>query len=224
VKSLSGISEIRNQVAVMFLAGHETSASALSWALYLIARDKDVQRRLQAEADAVYSGQGHLKPQQMRQLKFTRDVFREALRLYPPVAFVPRDITVLETLRGKALKRGSAIFVSIWLLHRHRKIWPNPDDFDPDRFTRAEEKQCIREAYLPFSQGPRVCLGASFAMQEAVIILSMIARNFDLSVCPDHTPRPVARLTLRSENGIRLKFSTREQKLASEPENPNVCR
>jgi cytochrome P450 len=146
----------------------------------------------------------------LRQLKFTRDVFREALRLYPPVAFVPRDITLPETIRGKALKKGSAIFVPIWLLHRNRTIWPNPDDFDPDRFARAEEKQAIREAYLPFSQGPRVCLGASFAMQEAVIILSMIAHNFDISVCSDHTPCPVARLTLRSENGIRLKLSARK--------------
>lgn len=201
--------ELVDQIAVMFLAGHETSASALSWALHLLARDQDALIRMQQEADAVFGEDGTLDFSALRGLKFTRDVFREALRLYPPVAFVPRDITVPQTMRDKKLKKGSAVFVSLWLLHRHRAIWRMPDHFDPDRFAREEERVAIREAYMPFSKGPRVCLGASFAMQEAVIILATIARHFDLAIAHDHEPRPIARLTLRSENGIRLALTPR---------------
>ena len=201
--------ELIDQIAVMFLAGHETSASALSWALYLVARDRDVQDRMHAETDIAFGQEGGLQPKHFKYMKLTRDVFRETLRLYPPVSFVPRDITVPETMRDKKLKKGSAIFISLWLMHRHREIWKNPDMFDPDRFSRDDEKEAIRSAYVPFSQGPRVCLGASFALQEAAIILAMIMRNYDITPVEGHVPRPVARLTLRSENGIRLRLSKR---------------
>jgi cytochrome P450 len=201
--------ELVDQIAVMFLAGHETSASALSWALYLIARDADVQERMHAETELAFGQEGGFAPRHFKFLKLTRDVFRETLRLYPPVSFVPRDITVPETMRDKKLRKGSAIFISLWLLHRHREIWKNPDTFDPDRFSREDEKETIRAAYMPFSQGPRVCLGASFALQEAAIILSMIARHYEISPVEGHVPRPVARLTLRSENGIRLSLRKR---------------
>jgi cytochrome P450 len=201
--------ELIDQIAVMFLAGHETSASALSWALYLIAQDRDVQDRMHAETERAFGQEGGLQPRHFKFLKLTRDVFRETLRLYPPVSFVPRDITIPETMRGKNLKKGSAIFISLWLLQRHREIWKNPDAFDPDRFSRDDEKEAIRSAYMPFSQGQRVCLGASFALQEAAIILSMIARHYDITPVEGHVPKPVARLTLRSENGIRLRLKKR---------------
>ena len=201
--------ELVDQIAVVFLAGHETSASALSWTLYLVARDPDVQARMQAEADAVYGGGKSLQMSDFRKLKLTRDAFREGLRLYPPVSFVPRDITVPETIRGKHLGKGSAVFVPIWLMHRHRQIWKNPDVFDPDRFSRADEKDAIRSAYLPFSQGPRVCLGASFAMQEAAIIMSYIARRYEMEAIDSRVPQPVSRLTLRSHNGVWLRLRRR---------------
>lgn len=201
--------ELIDQIAVMFLAGHETSASALSWALYLIARDPDVQERMHAETRVAFLSDGDFRPAQFKHLKLTRDVFRETLRLYPPVSFVPRDVTVPETIRGKNLKKGSAIFISLWLMQRHREIWKNPDTFDPDRFSREDEKDAIRSAYMPFSQGPRVCLGASFALQEAAIILSMIVHHYEIAPVEGHVPKPVARLTLRSENGIRLRLRKR---------------
>ncbi|MCB1446797.1 MAG: cytochrome P450 [Rhizobiaceae bacterium] len=201
--------ELIDQIAVMFLAGHETSASALSWALYLMARDREVQERMHAETELAFDQEGGLQPRHFKFLKLTRDVFRETLRLYPPVSFVPRDVTVPETIRDKKLRKGSAIFISLWLMQRHREIWKNPDTFDPDRFSREEEKDAIRSAYMPFSQGPRVCLGASFALQEAAIILSMIARHYEIAPVEGHVPKPVARLTLRSENGIRLRVRKR---------------
>ena len=201
--------ELIDQIAVMFLAGHETSASALSWALYLVAQDRDIQDRMHAETELAFGQEGGLQPRHFKFLKLTRDVFRETLRLYPPVSFVPRDITVPETMRDKKLKKGSAIFISLWLMQRHREIWKNPDTFDPDRFSRDDEKEAIRSAYMPFSQGPRVCLGASFALQEAAIILSMIVHHYEIAPVEGHVPRPVARLTLRSENGIRLRLRKR---------------
>jgi cytochrome P450 len=200
--------ELVDQVGIMFLAGHETSASALGWALYLIAQVPDVQRRLQEEADAAFSD-GDLSFEKMRRLPFTRDVFREALRLYPPVAFVPRDATEDEEMRGKHILPGSILFVSPWLMHRHTDHWENPDMFDPDRFSRAETKASEQKAYLPFSKGPRVCLGAAFALQEAVIVLATIMRDWTVSPVEGHVPKPVARLTLRSENGIRLNMERR---------------
>lgn len=200
--------ELVDQIGIMFLAGHETSASALAWALYLIAQVPDVQARIQAEADAVFAD-GPLAFEKMRQLPFTRDVFRETLRLYPPVAFVPRDATEQETMRNKTILPGSILFVSPWLMHRHTEHWNDPDVFDPDRFSRADTKASEQKAYLPFSKGPRVCLGASFALQEAVMVLTTIMRDWTVSPVDGHIPKPVARLTLRSENGIRLIITRR---------------
>ena len=200
--------ELVDQIGIMFLAGHETSASALAWALYLIAQVPDVQRRLQDEADAAFAD-GDLSFEKMRRLPFTRDVFRETLRLYPPVAFVPRDATQAEEMRGKQIAPGAILFVSPWLLHRHTEHWDDPDMFDPDRFSRAETRRSEQTAYLPFSKGPRVCLGAAFALQEAVIVLATIMRDWTVSPVEGHVPQPVARLTLRSENGIRLNMTRR---------------
>lgn len=202
--------ELVDQVATMFLAGHETSASALSWSLYLIASVPEVRQRLQAEADSAFAD-GPLTFEKLRLLPFTRDVFREALRLYPPLAVVTRDATVREEMRGKQIKPGALMFISPWLLHRHTEHWENPDVFDPDRFSRTETKASEQKAYLPFSRGPRVCMGASFALQEAVIVLATILRDWEITPAGGHVPEPVARLTLRSENGIRLDMRRREK-------------
>lgn len=200
-------SQLVDQVGIMFLAGHETSASALSWALYLISNVPEVATKMQAEADEFWAAGGAFR--KLRVLKHTRDVFRETLRLYPPVAMLPRDSSQPETMRGKEIPKDSIIFVSPWLIHRQRKDWQNPDMFAPDRFSDPAQAKPIRDNYLPFSKGPRVCLGASFALQEAVIILSAILHRFDIQAVPDHIPRPVARLTLRPENGVSIRLSER---------------
>lgn len=202
--------ELVDQIGIMFLAGHETSASALAWALYLVAQVPDVQSRLQAEADSVFAD-GPLTFEKMRRLPFTRDVFREALRLYPPVAFVTRDAAQEESMRDKRILPGSILVVSPWLLHRHVEHWDNPDTFDPDRFRRKETRASEQKAYAPFSKGPRVCLGAAFALQEAVIILATILRDWTVTPVPGHVPMPTARLTLRAENGIRLNLERRDK-------------
>ena len=200
--------ELVDQIAVMFLAGHETSASSLAWALYLIAMRPDIQDRMHSEAAAVF---GDRPPDfsDIKRLKLARDVFRETLRLYPPVSFIGRANVETEKMRDKVMKPGSIIFVSPWLIQRHRKLWKKPDVFDPDRFSDPATKESIRNAYIPFSAGPRVCLGASFAMQEGTLILAYLARHFRFEPVEGHTPKPISRLTLRSENGVRLRVFRR---------------
>ena len=138
-------------------------------------------------------------------------MFRETLRLYPTLPLLGRDATRTEQMRDKrTVKRGSLIFISPWLIQRHQKLWDRPDEFDPDRFSRPETKESVRCAYIPFSTGPRVCLGASFAMQEGVLILAYLVRHFEFKPAEGHTPEPLARLTLRAENGIRLHVHRRK--------------
>ena len=206
--------DLVDQISVLFLAGHETSASVLAWALYLLANRPDIQERLYAESVAAF---GDRQPEfrDMRKLRLARDVFREALRLYPPVSFMSRDATQTARMRDKQVKPGEMIFVSPWLIQRHAKLWERPDVFDPDRFSDPASRESQRSAYLPFSAGPRVCLGASFAMQEGMLILACLARHFHFEPVQGHTPKPIARLTLRSENGIRLRVFKRTAALPS---------
>lgn len=200
--------ELLDQIAVMFLAGHETSASTLAWAVYMLAHCPHLQERVHAEATAVL---GDRAPRfaDMKKLEFTRDVVRETLRLYPPVAFVARDTSKAERLGARDVPAGSVVFVPLWLLHRNKNHWQAPDAFDPDRFGRPDSQEAIRCAYLPFSMGPRVCVGAAFAMQETTLYLAELARRFRFKPAPGHTPEPVSRLTLRSANGIPLVVETR---------------
>jgi cytochrome P450 len=205
--------ELCEQVAMLFLGGHETSASTLAWNFYLMAMDQAVQVRLAKEAVAVI---GERRPEysDIRKLKFTRNVFAETLRLYPPIAFLPRDAACPVQMRGKKIAKGAFVSVSPWLMHRHRRYWKTPDEFDPDRFDRDESKESLRSCYFPFSKGPRVCIGASFAQQEAILIIASLARRFEFDPVPGFEPKPIGRLTVRSENGILLRVGKRAAGIA----------
>lgn len=200
--------ELIDQTAFLFLAGHETSASALSWALYLIANSPDVQERMHREAHAAFGGQLPVY-EDMTKLRFTRDVFQETLRLYPPVGFLPREASECEHMRDKPIKPGDMMVISPWLIQRHTDYWERPDVFDPDRYGDGASRDSLRQAYLPFSAGPRICTGAGFAKQEAMIVLARLVQRFRFENVPDHVPKPVGRLTIRSENGIRLRVHRR---------------
>ncbi|MBN2629693.1 MAG: cytochrome P450 [Rhodobacteraceae bacterium] len=199
--------EMVDQVAIFFLAGHETSASALAWALYLLARYPDVQDRVAMEAATLPE---HCDFAAMSGLKFTRDVFRETLRLYPPVPMMVRENTCPEDLRGRRIRPGAQIVLSPWHVHRHERLWTNPDGFDPDRWAREETRVCARDAYFPFSAGPRVCTGAGFAMVEGPLLLAQLVRAFRFDRITGDDPVPVAHLTVRSRDGIRLRVTRRE--------------
>ena len=197
--------EMIDQVAIFFLAGHETSASALAWALYLVALYPEWQEKLSQEATVLNDCNFAV----MSKLKLSRDVFRETLRLYPPVPMMVREARCPERFRNRDVKKGSQIVLSPWHLHRHERIWSRPDAFEPERWQSDEGRQSARSAYIPFSAGARVCSGAAFAMVEGPLILSMLLKNFRFELVDGKEPQPVAHLTVRSKAGIWLKLSKR---------------
>ena len=197
--------EMVDQVAIFFLAGHETSASALAWTLYMMALYPEWQDKVAHEAQVLDTCDfAHAA-----RLKLSRDVFRETLRLYPPVPMMVREATCPERFRDRDVPKGSQIVLSPWHLHRHERLWDNPDGFDPDRWQTKNGKTCQRNAFIPFSAGARVCTGAGFAMIEGPLILSMILRRFRVERVEGRNPVPVAHLTVRSRNGIWLTITKR---------------
>ncbi|MCC5974089.1 MAG: cytochrome P450 [Rubellimicrobium sp.] len=198
--------EMTDQVAIFFLAGHETSASALAWALYLLALYPDWQDRVADEARAGLADDfGALS-----RLRVTRDVFREVLRLYPPVPMMVREAACPQEFRGRQVAKGAQVVLSPWHLHRQSRLWEQPDAFDPARWTTENGRACAREAYIPFSAGPRVCTGAGFAMAEGVLLLAMLTARFRFETVADRAPVPVAHLTVRARDGIWLKVTPRD--------------
>ncbi|MBE1296919.1 MAG: cytochrome P450 [Rhodobacteraceae bacterium] len=197
--------EMVDQVAIFFLAGHETSASALAWTLYLMAIFPEWQEKIAAEAAAL----GDTSFAAVSRLRISRDVFREALRLYPPVPMMVREATCPEHFRDRNVPKGSQLGLSPWHLHRHERLWDNPDGFDPARWETENGKTCQREAYMPFSAGARVCTGAGFAMVEGPLILSMLLRHYRGTPVEGKEPVPVAHLTVRAKDGIWLRLEPR---------------
>lgn len=198
--------EMVDQVAIFFLAGHETSASALAWALYLLATHPEWQDRVAAEAQGW--GQGGFS--EMSRLRLSRDVFREALRLYPPVPMMVREARYPERFRNREVPKRAQLVLSPWHLHRHARLWDNPDGFDPARWQTENGRACLRTAYIPFSAGARVCTGAGFAMIEGPLILSTLLRDLRVEPVPGRVPVPVAHLTVRGKSGIWLRTSPRK--------------
>ena len=197
-----------DQIAVFFLAGHETSASALTWAFFILSQDRRSLRRIRAETARV-AGDGPLGFDHMRALPFTRNVFREVLRLYPPVSFITRIAAEEDVLGGQKIARGSLMVVSPWLMHRHRKFWARPDTFAPSRHRPGRMSREAALAYMPFGLGPRVCTGAAFAQTESVLILAELCRRFDFEALKPGEVMPVCKLTTRPKAPILMRFQPR---------------
>jgi cytochrome P450 len=205
--------EMVDQVAIFFLAGHETSASALAWALWLLATHPAAQDRVAAEAAALPDPPAF---SDLSRLPFTRDTFRETLRLYPPVPMMVRQTTKTEVFRNRPVRPGAQVVLSPWHQHRHERLWDNPDAFDPARWQTDAGRASARAAYMPFSSGPRVCTGAGFAMAEGVILLAALTRAHHFAPAGP-VPVPVAHLTVRAKDGIHLTVTPRPQPAASPP-------
>jgi cytochrome P450 len=191
-------------------AGHETTAVALTWSLWLLAKDEAVQRRVYDEAVAVM-GHGPVEIAHIDALRLTRQVISESMRLFPPVPMLSRIPKTDMQLGGMAITPRTWVVIPIFALHRNALLWDNPHAFDPDRFAPDQAKGRSRYAHLPFGAGPRVCIGANFAMIEAVVIIATLVRAFRFQTVPGHKARPIARLTLRPAGGIPLLISAREQ-------------
>lgn len=200
--------DLIDQLSIIFLAGHETSASALGWTLYLLSECPDWQARLLDEIETVTGGAA-LAHEHLKRLDGVRNLFREGLRLYPPVSFLLREVTRPQQMRGKAMKPGDVLVVSPWLIQRNAENWRCPHSFDPDRFADEANAEAIRNAWLPFGRGPRICIGAGFAQQEAMLILAEVIRAFALSHPAGRRPEVVSRLTLRPRRGIPLILTPR---------------
>ncbi|EAI1790911.1 cytochrome P450 [Campylobacter jejuni] len=197
--------EILDQVAMLFLAGHETTASSLTWTLYLLSLYPKEQEKAYEEITQVLQG-GAIEISHLRQFKYLTNIFKESLRLYPPVGFFAREAKKDTQVRDKLIKKGSGVVIAPWLIHRHEEFWTNPHGFNPSRF----EGEYKKDAYLPFGVGERICIGQGFAMQEAILILANILKTYKLELEEGFVPDVVGRLTVRSANGMRIKFSKRE--------------
>ena len=193
--------ELRDNLLTFIVAGHETTALTLSWALYLLGFDQDIQDKLRAEVNQVVKGD-MATVEDVAQLKYTRMVIDETLRLYPPAGFLSRTAQAPDTLCDRPVEKGDTVMIPVYSLHRNELLWDAPSEFRPERF--ADPKSIDRYAYLPFGNGPRVCIGAQFALQEAVIILASLIKNFRFAPVPGKAPEPVMILTLRPEGGVWL--------------------
>lgn len=193
--------ELRDNLLTFIVAGHETTALTLSWALYLCAFDPAVQDAARAEAQSVL-GNRAATTEDIAALPLIRRIVDETLRMYPPAAFLSRTAMAKDELCGREVLPGDTVILPIYALHRHHALWENPDAFDPARF--ADPKAIDRYAYLPFGDGPRICIGANFALQEAVIILATLLARFRFGLVLGRAPKPVMILTLRPEGGVWL--------------------
>lgn len=198
--------EILDQVSMLFLAGHETTASSLTWTLYCLSLDQDAQQKAYNEIISI-NKDGKFSISDIKEMKYLTNVFKEALRLYPPVGFFARQSKGEAKIRDKVLQKGSGVVVAPWLIHRHDDFWEAPHEFRPDR----HNENIPKEKYMPFGLGERVCIGQGFAMQEAIIILANILREFKLELKDGFVPDVVGRLTVRSANGMMIKMSKRQQ-------------
>ena len=193
--------ELRDNLLTFIVAGHETTALTLAWALYLCAFDQGVQTAAREEARAVL-GDRAATAADIAALPLVRRIVDETLRMYPPAAFLSRTAMAADILCDCEIKPGDTVVLPIYALHRHHMLWEDPDQFDPSRF--ADVKAIDRFAYLPFGDGPRICIGANFALQEAVIILATLLARFRFTPVVGRDPKPVMILTLRPEGGVWL--------------------
>ncbi len=202
--------QLRDEVVTFVLAGHETTSNALSWTFYLLSRHPAVFRQLTDEVDRVLGdGLPHLET--TAELGYTRRVFEESMRLYPPAWIIEREAVVDDQVSGYFVPRGTTTMVAPWVLHRSPALWPNPEGFDPDRFLPSAVEARHRYAYYPFGLGARMCIGAGFAMMEAQIILAMVTRHFRLDLVPGHSVETLPHITLRQKGGIRMTLHARTE-------------
>lgn len=199
--------EVAANILTFILAGHETTARTLGWTLHLISRSPAIAGRLKAEADAFDVAD----PDWAAALPWTRAAIEESMRLFPPAPTLARRAVAADVVGGQAIEAGTTVIVSPWIIHRHERLWNDPDAFRPERFLPENRKAIDRYAYIPFSAGPRVCIGAAFAMQEAMIALVTILRAAEVEAITPIEPRPTHQITLRSRAPMRLRLRARRR-------------
>jgi cytochrome P450 len=205
--------DVRANIVTFIGAGHETTANALTWTLYLLSQAPDWREKVEAEIDARFDPA--LPNEAAENLPVTKAVLEEALRLYPPAAILSRETIAGDVLAGRRIPAGTVVTVSPFLLHRHHLLWEDPGAFNPDRFLGARREAIDRYAYIPFGAGPRVCIGMGFAMLEALILLGRLLSEFRFDLVPGHPVAPIQRVTLRPRYGMKMFMRKRTKAAAA---------
>lgn len=201
--------EVRDEVLTIFVAGHETTASAMTFVWYALSQQPQWEAKLHAELDEVLGGRRPTDAD-LPNLKLTRRIVEETMRLYPPAPGLSARVALkADEIAGTRIPAGGMVLISSWVLHRHRSLWEDPNRFDPDRFLPARSIGRPRFAYLPFGGGPRVCIGQMLAMNEALLILATLAQRFRLRLPPGHDVAIQQRITIRPRGGLPMLISRR---------------
>ena len=204
--------EVKDNVMTFIFGGQETTSSALTWALYLLSQSAEWRERVIAEADRVADNPPETA---IEALVETRAVVEEALRLYPPIIAITRNAACRTEILGHTIERGTLVVMPPYVIHRHRLLWDDPDLFDPRRFLPGAIEKIHRYAYLPFGIGPRMCVGATFATQEATLAVAAIMRQFELELAPGESVWPVQKnFTMRPGSGLRMTAARRASRLS----------
>jgi cytochrome P450 len=201
-QSMSG-QELRNETITLLLAGHETTANSLTWTWYLLSKHPDAARRVRAEVDAVLGGRAPTMDDLAR-LEYTTMVYREALRLYPPIWVMERKALADDEISGFLIPAGSSVTLCPYVTHRHPDFWDNPEGFDPERFSPERSAGRAPHAYFPFGSGQRLCIGNNFAIQEALTIMALVVQRYRLDLVPGHPVEPKPGITLRTRHGLLM--------------------
>jgi cytochrome P450 len=194
--------DLLHNMQFFIVAGHETTALSLAWSLFLLANDARVQTRAHAEAQAVLGGRA-AGADDLPRMPYVESVVEEAMRLYPPVGFLGRNVVKPDRLYDRDILPNETVFPNIYALHRHRQLWDHPDAFDPEHFAADRKARRDRYQYLPFGAGPRICVGANFALMQAQIILATLLARFRLEPAGP-SPTPVMHMTVRPHPGVWL--------------------
>jgi cytochrome P450 len=201
--------EVRDEVIIIFLAGHETSSLAATYVWYLLSLHPEEEAKLHAELDAVLGGRVPTY-EDLARLPYTRMVIDEAMRLYPPAPMLAgRVASEPDEICGYSVAKGMEVAILPWVLHRHRTLWDDPDRFDPERFSRENSATRPRFAYLPFGGGPRICIGAQLALTEISLLVATMAQRYRLKLVPRQDIVLLHRVTLRPRDGIRMRLERR---------------
>jgi cytochrome P450 len=200
--------EIRDEIITIFMAGHETTSLALTWTLYLLSQHPEIEAKLHAELAEVLGGRAP-RAEDVPRLRYARMVIDETLRLYPPAHTLSREALAADELAGHRIPAGAVIYIVPWLLHRHSRLWERPERFEPERFLPERAANRPRLAYMPFGAGQRICIGAAFAITEAVLLLATIAQRYRLLLKPGHAVEPRGLITLRPRHGMAMILERR---------------
>jgi len=202
--------QVRDEAMTLFIAGHETTANALSWAFYLLAQHSDVDAKLREEIERVLEGRAPTFAD-LPNLIYAEQVVREAMRLYPPAWIITRLTTVEMEIRGYRIPKGSMLVLSPYVMHHHPRYWDEPEAFKPERFAAGWEERVPKYAYFPFGGGPRICVGNQFALMEAHLLLVRLMQRAHFDLLPQPTVEMQPLVTLRPRNGIPVRVSLRER-------------